>query len=93
MPSLFIRFSFVFVAFGQSVHFIFNSNFDALAALHHAVVALSHISDLIWLVITLPINSLLHNLPKVLNLPHICILITISAIIPNDNIDYTGMDN
>ena len=79
VPSLFVRFSFVCVAFGQSVHFIFNSNFDALSALHHDVVALSHISDLLWLVITLPINSLLPNLPKVLNLPHICILL-LSAI-------------
>ena len=26
VPSLFVRFSFVFVAFGQSVHFIFNTN-------------------------------------------------------------------
>ena len=30
VPSLFVGISFVFVAFGQSVHFIFNSNFDAL---------------------------------------------------------------
>ena len=45
VPSLFVRFFFVFVAFGQSVNFIFNSNSDAL---HHAAVALSHISDLIW---------------------------------------------
>ena len=44
VPSLFVRFSFVFVAFGQSVNFISNSNSDAL---HHAAVALSHISDLI----------------------------------------------
>ena len=51
-----VRFSFVFVAFGQSVNFIFNSNSDAL---HHAAVALSHISDLIWLVMTLANNSLL----------------------------------
>ena len=57
VPSLFVPFSLVFVAFGQSVHVILNSNSDALAALHHAAVALSHISDLIWLLITLPINS------------------------------------
>ena len=59
VPFLFVRFSFVFVVFGQSVNFIFNSSSDAL---HHAAVALSHrgpISDLIWLVITLPNNSLL----------------------------------
>ena len=49
-------FFFCFVAFGKSVNFIFNSNSDAL---HHAAVALSHISDLIWLVITLQNNSLL----------------------------------
>ena len=30
VPYLFVRFSFVFVAFGQSVHFIFNINSDAL---------------------------------------------------------------
>ncbi len=35
------------------------------------------INDLIWLVITLPNNSLLPTLSKVLNLPHICIRITI----------------
>ena len=45
VPSLFVRFSFVFVAFGQSVHFIFNSNSDAL----------------------------------------------LSAIIPNDNVDYVNV--
>ena len=88
VPFLFVRFSFVFVAFGQSVNFIFNSNSDAL---HHAAVALSHISDLIWLVITLPNNSLLSTLSKVLNIPHICILITISAIIPNDNVEYVNV--
>ena len=54
--------SFVFLLFllpsaSESVHFIFNSNNSD--ALHHAAVALSHISDLIWLVIglTLPNNS------------------------------------
>ena len=79
-----------FVAFGQSVHFIFNSNSDAL---HHAAVALSYISDLMWLVITLPNNSLLPTLSNLLNIPHICILITrgLSAIITNDNVDFNVM--
>ena len=86
--------SFVFllfcVAFGESVHFIFNSNSDEL---HHAAVALSHISDLMWLVITLPNNSLLPTLSNLLNLSHICILITraLSAIITNDNVDFNVM--
>ena len=69
------------------MHFISNSNSDAL---HHAAVALSYISDLMWLVITLPNNSLLPTLSNLLNLPHICILIT-RAIITNDNVDFNVM--
>ena len=90
VPSLFFVFLLFFVAFGQSVHFIFNSNSDAL---HHAAVALSDISDLMWLVITLPNNSLLLTLSNLLNLPHICILITrgLSTIITNDNVDFNVM--
>ena len=79
VPSLFVRFSFLFVAFGQSVNFISNSNSDAL---HHAAVALSHT--------TLPNNSLLSTANSSKSSTHLH-LITISAIIPNDNVDYVNV--
>ena len=41
-------------------------------------------------IITLPNNSLLST-AKSSKYPHICILITISAIIPNDNVDYVNV--
>ena len=67
-----------FVAFGQSVNFISNSNSDAL---HHAAVALSHA--------TLPNNSLLSTAKSSKSSTYLH-LIT-SAIIPNDNVDYVNV--
>ena len=32
-----------------------------------------------------------YRLPKVINLPHICLHISISAIILNDNVDYVNV--
>ena len=69
----------VFVAFGQSVNFISNSNSDSL---HHAAVALSHA--------TLPNNSLLSTAKSSKSSTHLH-LITISDIIPNDNVDYVNV--
>ena len=70
---------FFFFAFGQSVNFISNSNSDAL---HHAAVALYHA--------TLPNNSLLSTAKSSKSSTHLH-RITISAIIPNDDVDYVNV--
>ena len=70
------------------MNFIFNSNSDALAALRHAAVVLSHISDLIWLVITLPNNSLLSTAKKIEGSTDRCCI----AIVTNERVLLSGSD-